>query len=138
MVARVRVGGALSSRLDEFIQRFPAGSVIFKEGDLGSEMFIIQNGQVRVSRVIGEQERELAVLEKGDFFGEMGLLTNEPRIARVEAVTHGRLLEVYRSTFRVLIENEPIMLRQIETVFEDRLKKRQASDKSEAPEVLTR
>lgn len=108
------------------------GRVLAHEQDPGDSMFFILEGDCQITR----NRKPVADLHRGDFFGEMSLLTNEPRIARVEAVTHGRLLEVDRSTFRVLIENEPIMLRQIEAVFEDRLKKRQASDQLEAPEVL--
>jgi CRP-like cAMP-binding protein len=108
VVARVRVGGASSSRLDELVQRFPAGSVIFKEGDLGSEMFIIQNGQVRISRVIGEQERELAVLEKGDFFGEMALLEELPeRSASVTAITDVEVLQLRSADFDNILRRKP-------------------------------
>jgi CRP-like cAMP-binding protein len=108
VVAKVRVGGVTNSRLDEFMQRFPAGAVIFKEGDLGSEMFIIQSGQVRVSRANGDQERELAVLEKGDFFGEMAMLEEVPeRSATVTAVTDVEVLQLRSADFDNLLRRKP-------------------------------
>lgn len=110
-MAKVRVGNSgnsTSSRLDEFVQRFPAGSVIFLEGDIGSEMFIIQSGQVRISRLISGQERDLAVLEKGDFFGEMALLEEVPeRSATASAVTDVEVLQLRASDFDSLLRRRP-------------------------------
>ncbi|OYV91090.1 MAG: hypothetical protein B7Z68_10995 [Acidobacteria bacterium 21-70-11] len=76
-MVKVRIGGE-THRLQELLARFPAGSVIFREGDLGREMFIIQKGHVRISLSVGDHEQEVAVLEKGDFFGEMALLEQSP------------------------------------------------------------
>jgi CRP-like cAMP-binding protein len=55
-------------------QEVAAGDYVFREGELGTEMYIVQEGQVEILKRIGGEERQLAVLEKGDFFGEMSLL----------------------------------------------------------------
>ena len=69
-------------------KRFPAGSHIFHEGDRGNEMYIILDGRVRISKFIpGGGEEALAIIERGDFFGEMSLIDGQPRSA--DARAHG-------------------------------------------------
>ena len=51
-----------------------AGEYIFREGDLGTEMYIINEGKVEILNVVWDEEQVLAELEKGDFFGEMSVL----------------------------------------------------------------
>jgi CRP-like cAMP-binding protein len=79
----------------------------------------------------------VATLGEGEFFGEMALLTGEKRMARVEAAAPGRLLEIDRSAFKVLIETEPIMIRRVEKIFTDRVQAAQAvaSDKARQPSL---
>ena len=50
------------------------GEYVFREGDLGTEMYIINEGKVEILNQVGDEEQILAVLEKGDFFGEMSVL----------------------------------------------------------------
>ena len=71
-----------------------AGDYVFQEGELGTEMFIIQDGRVEIFQTIGSQERQLATLEKGDFFGEMAILDGAPRAASVRALTDLKLLRI--------------------------------------------
>ena len=56
------------------------GDIIFSEGDIGTDMYIIQSGTVELLKAIGSETRVLATLEKGDFFGEMSVLEDVPRI----------------------------------------------------------
>ena len=60
--------------------------MIFSECQAGADMFIIQDGAVRITKVVDGQEVILAVLNKGDMFGEMSLLENKPRSA--SAIAH--------------------------------------------------
>src|ERR1700734_565942 len=71
-----------------------AGEYIFREGDLGTEMYIIHEGKVEILNRLGEEARVLAVLEKGDFFGEMSVLEDLPRAASARAQTDSRLLQI--------------------------------------------
>ncbi|MES1245364.1 MAG: cyclic nucleotide-binding domain-containing protein, partial [Acidobacteriota bacterium] len=67
-------------------RRFAAGASLFQEGDEGSEMYIILEGRVIISKFIpGAGEEALAILERGDFFGEMSLIDGEPRSADARA-----------------------------------------------------
>ena len=64
--------------------------VIFKEGSKGDKLYIILEGKVRIVKNIpGIGEEALAILEKGDFFGEMALVDNEPRSAEAKAHVNG-------------------------------------------------
>jgi CRP-like cAMP-binding protein/Tfp pilus assembly protein PilF len=67
-------------------KRFNAGASLFQEGDEGNEMYIILEGRVMISKYIpGAGEEALAILERGDFFGEMSLIDGEPRSADARA-----------------------------------------------------
>ncbi|MFW5744260.1 MAG: Crp/Fnr family transcriptional regulator [Spirochaetota bacterium] len=89
---------------EKYGQTFEAGRVIFREGDQGDHMYIIQTGQVRISKTIGGREHELAVLEKGDFFGEMAIVSRIARTATATAVNTTQLLAFDRQGFMGMIE----------------------------------
>lgn len=84
-----------------------AGDLIFREGDLGTEMFIVHEGKVEILNQVGDEEQLLAVLEKGDFFGEMSVLEDLPRAATARAATDCRLLQINGSTFDQLLQGNP-------------------------------
>src|ERR1700730_13880326 len=86
---------------------FPAGQHVFREGDLGTEMYIIQEGKVEILNRMGDEDRVLAVLEKGDFFGEMSVLEDLPRAASARALTDIRLLQINGSTFSPAVQGHP-------------------------------
>jgi CRP/FNR family cyclic AMP-dependent transcriptional regulator len=96
-----------SDLFNRFGQQVEAGAVVFREGVEGDQMFIIQDGRVKVSRSIGGKEQVLAVLGKGDFFGEMALVTRERRTATVAALEPVRLLAFDREGFLNMINKNP-------------------------------
>ena len=66
---------------------YPASEMIFKEGDAGHEMFLVDQGKVRISKnVPGIGEEALAILESGQYFGEMAVIEDSPRSA--DAIAH--------------------------------------------------
>src|SRR5260370_31420800 len=73
---------------------YAAGETIIREGDTSTEMFIIQEGKVAVTKRIGDNEVFLATLQRGDFFGEMSLLESLPRNATVRALTETTLVAI--------------------------------------------
>ena len=75
---------ALTARLEE--RKFDAGAPIFKMGDAGSTLFLIQDGAVEISTGDGKQRTVLASLFQGQFFGELSLLDGSPRSATATAV----------------------------------------------------
>ena len=81
--------------------------IIFSEGDSGDQMFVIQEGKVRVSKKIGGREHILAVLGKSDFFGEMAIVTNVKRTATITAIDEVKLLCFNREGFISMINKNP-------------------------------
>jgi CRP/FNR family transcriptional regulator, cyclic AMP receptor protein len=63
----------------KFGKTFPAGTLLFEEGETCSGMFIIQKGRVRLYKKAGGKEITIDLLGDGDFFGEMACLLNQPR-----------------------------------------------------------
>lgn len=88
-----------------------AGAFVFREGDAGSDMYIIESGTLEVLRN-ARGSTPVATLGAGDFFGEMAILEDQPRFAAVRAVTAARLLRVDRAAFAgMLRENFEIAVR---------------------------
>lgn len=100
-------GSAKRQAQPNFAVEHEAGSRIFSEGDLGTEMFILQEGQVEILKEMTGGEQQLAVLEKGDFFGEMALLEDLPRTASARAMTDVKLLMINGATFDQMLRSNP-------------------------------
>jgi F420-non-reducing hydrogenase small subunit len=84
---------------DLFGSLFKKGDVIFKQNTPGDTMFIIQSGAVEISCHRGGEKIIIALMQKGEFFGEMALIDNQPRSATATALSHTRLLPINRSLF---------------------------------------
>src|SRR5437867_1778442 len=84
-------------------REFKAGDVLFREGERGAEMFVIQAGRVRISRSVRGQDSTLALLGPGEFFGEMAILNQKPRGATATVVEPARLLVLDGKTFETMI-----------------------------------
>lgn len=83
-------------------KEFRNGDIIFNENDLGREMYVIEEGMVKIFRRRNDREIILAALNKGDFFGEMSLLTEQPRSATAQAVGNCELVIIDKSAFEDL------------------------------------
>ncbi len=86
---------------------YDKGEIICREGDPGDCMYIIQSGAVEISRRKGSQEVVVAMLEQGDFFGEMALLDRQPRSATVKTLSRTRLLPLTRDSFLGRANEDP-------------------------------
>ena len=97
-----------------FMVRYGAGERIFSEGDLGTTMYIVQSGKVRLFRMVDGAKRVHGAMEKGDFFGEMSILEGMPRTIAAEAVEDSELIEINRMTFDKMIKgNIEIAIRML-------------------------
>ena len=96
------------------IGTFKKGRVIVYQNDPGDSLYIVVSGLVKVT-LLNEDGREivLSILTKGDFFGELALLDNEPRSANVIAVEDTGLFLITRVQFYQLIETHPHILRKV-------------------------
>jgi small-conductance mechanosensitive channel/CRP-like cAMP-binding protein len=93
------------------VAEYGDAETIVREGDPGQSMFIVSRGRVKV--VFEESRREIATLDRGDYFGEMSMLTGEPRTASVVADGDTAVLEIDAEVFRQLAEANPPAVEQV-------------------------
>ncbi|HUF17662.1 MAG TPA: cyclic nucleotide-binding domain-containing protein, partial [Thermoanaerobaculia bacterium] len=98
----------------EIAVSFSAGDFIFRQGDLGSEMYIVLEGEVHLVKKIRGEAIVLSKLEKGDFFGEMAVIESASRTSDALAHTDARLLSINAARFDDMLRKNPeIALRMI-------------------------
>jgi CRP-like cAMP-binding protein len=103
--------------IDRFAKDYEPGTVLFREGDPGDFMYVIQSGSVEIRREIGDLERVLAVLPAGEFFGEMALINARPRSATAVVREPSRLLVIEPRTFEAMLRGRvEIAVRLIRTL----------------------
>ncbi|HKV10154.1 MAG TPA: ATP-binding protein [Thermoanaerobaculia bacterium] len=89
------------------------GDVLFQEGDQNYHFFVVLDGEVRVTKQVGDDETLLAVHDQGEFSGEISMLTGGPAIATGRAAGKTRLLKIEPDTFRRLIAECPGVARVV-------------------------
>jgi CRP-like cAMP-binding protein len=99
---------------------YAGGEKIIEEGAPGDSFFLIDSGEVQVSKKMGGFSRELARLMDGQFFGEMALLTGEPRAATVVAASDVDLFVLDKSGFQDIIAANPAMAVDISGILAER------------------
>lgn len=100
---------------------YPKGSVIIKHGDIGSCAYLVQSGCVKVYTVSDGREFELAKLKEGQIFGEMALVTDEPRSANVIAEKDSTIVIISRDKFLAKLEKTDPTIRSITEMLMKRL-----------------
>ncbi len=108
---------------EALLQSFPAGTWIFRKGDSGDTMFVVQDGEVELLREFGGETRPLFRLGPGDFFGEMAVLDGSPRFTAARAVTACQLLPVDASAFDQLLRDYPEVAVRMLRALADRLRR---------------
>jgi CRP/FNR family cyclic AMP-dependent transcriptional regulator len=90
-------------------ERFREGSTVFREGERGDKLYIVLDGRVRISKFIpGVGEEALAVLDRGDFFGEMALIDDKARSADAKAHDgDATVLSIDRATLNEILSMDP-------------------------------
>jgi CRP/FNR family transcriptional regulator, cyclic AMP receptor protein len=111
MLAKIPIFEDLSKRELKAIERilhqrtYAVNEPIFNEGDPGVGMFIISDGRVNI--VLGKEQKLLASLSNGEFFGEMALLSEVPRTASALAVLESQVLGFFQPDLFGLLETNP-------------------------------
>lgn len=112
-------------------QRFGPDEYIVREGDSTSSMFVIEAGRATVNiHGMGGDSRGIAMLDAGAAFGEISLLTGEPRIATVRAITEVTAIEIDKDTLSPVLEDNPALCETFDAVIAER--RRHASEHFEA------
>ncbi len=104
---------------DTQAEAFKAGQTVFKEGDLGHEMFAVIEGAVEI--VI--RGTVVETVEAGGVFGEMALVEDKPRIAVAVVKSDARLVRIDRRRFTFLVQQNPFFSLQLMAVMAERLRR---------------
>ena len=97
--------GGGKSPFERYIAQHPMGDIIFSEGEIGTDMFILQSGTVELIKTIAGETKVLATLDKGDFFGEMSVLEDLPRTATARAKTDVEVVRINGATFDTMLKS---------------------------------
>ena len=107
---------------NQMIRLYDKEHMIFCECQSGTELYIIQKGHVKITKILDNNEVLLAVLKEGDMFGEMALLENKPRSASAIVTEEGcQLLAVNRQNFNQMVSTQPQLIARLTTTFADRI-----------------
>ena len=111
----MRSGEDTALRVRSFYQRELApGDAVFDEGDPGDQLYVIQAGEIELTREGVGEPRVVARLGPGDFFGELGVVLGKRRTSRAVAVRNTRLLALDRETLEAMCLAQPeIAIRMI-------------------------
>ena len=101
---------------------FAPGEAIVRKGQEGGSMFVIIRGSVKVQLPEGSGARTINQLGPNDFFGEMSLLTGEPRTANVIADEETHVMQIRKSAIKPLFKANPELMESICTIVEERKK----------------
>lgn len=105
------------------LETFDEDEIVIREGDLGSSLYVIVSGEVKV---FGKNPRQepvyLANLREGDFFGEVSVLTGKPRTATISAATRSELLRLDKDKLEMIIATHPRVREILEDFYQKRAK----------------
>jgi len=111
----------LQPKKENFYSIYEDNQIIFLEHEPGNELYIIQDGKVKITKLVGNNEVLLAVLKKGDIFGEMALLDNKPRSASAIAYGPTKLMAINRANFEPTVQAHPEIASKIIELLSERI-----------------
>lgn len=102
-------------------RQYKPDEMIFCENEPGRELYIIQSGRVKITKMVDSQEVMLAVLQTGDIFGEMALLDNKPRSASAIASENTTMLAINKANFETMVQQQPQLATRLITLLSERI-----------------
>jgi len=90
-------------------KKFAGNEVVYKAGEVADSVYIVVTGVVEAITVSpdGKQSRSVAFMERGDFFGDLGVLTGQPRLATIRTCEPTTALHIEKNNFLLLLEKVP-------------------------------
>ena len=105
---------------EEFKRIYPDNTTICCEHEPGNELYIIESGNVKITKIIDNKEVLLAVLKDGDIFGEMALLENKPRNASAIAYGITNIMAMNKENFKKMISTQPQLITKLISLLAER------------------
>jgi CRP-like cAMP-binding protein len=106
---------------NEINRTYPKDTMLFAEGEPGEELFIIQKGSVKVTKIVDMNEVMLAMLKAGDIVGEMAILEGKPRAACVIAYEDCEVMVVSKGNFELMSTTQPQLVARITRYLSERI-----------------
>lgn len=96
--------------------------IIYREGEAGVSFYVVASGRFEAALVVQEKKKVLAYLRRGDYFGEMSLLTNQPHSATLKALSDSLVLELKKEDFKKTIESNASVSLELSRKLSSRIK----------------
>jgi len=106
---------------ERFAVSYQPGEIIFCEYEPGDAFYLIQEGRVQISKIMGDIEKTVDVLQPGEVFGEMAILEEAPRSASAIAAEQVKCLEFNRENFEILMRGNPAIALKLLKLFTKRI-----------------
>lgn len=104
-----------------FARTYQPGEIIFSEYEPGDSFYLIQAGRVRITKIVGDIEKNIDILSAPEIFGEMAILEGAPRSATAIALETVKVLEFNRANFEILMMGNPQIALRLLKVFTKRI-----------------
>jgi len=115
-------------RTNELGSVYAPGQAIVRQGEMGDCMYVVQSGEVEVVQATPDgSEQRLAILQEGDFFGEMSIFEHEVRSATVRAHVEARVLKVDKRTLLRRMKEDPMLAFNLLETLSRRIRKLSAA-----------
>ena len=111
----------LDEKSEDLTRYYPRDTMIFSESQPGQELYIIQKGSVKITKIVNDNEILIAILKAGDIFGEMSLLENKPRSASAIAYEDAVLMAVNKVNFQRMVSQQPQMITRLTQLLAERI-----------------
>jgi CRP-like cAMP-binding protein len=106
---------------ETFTRTYPRDTMVFSESQPGKELYIIQKGSIKITKIVNNNEVLLAVLKAGDIFGEMSLLEDKPRSASAIAHEDAVLMAVNKANFKRMVSTQPQIITRLTQLLSERI-----------------
>ena len=114
-------GGGATKAQQGFNRQYEDNEIVFLEHEPGDELYIIQKGKVKITKIVNNNEVMLAMLKPGDIFGEMAILENKPRSATVLSSGDSVLLAINKANFEAMVQKNPQLGTRLITLLSERI-----------------
>ena len=109
------------SGFTRFARTYHPGEIIFAEYEPGDSFYLIQAGKVKITKIVGDIEKTLDILQPPEIFGEMAILEGAPRSATAQALDTVKVFEFNRANFEVLMMGNPQIALRLLKLFTKRI-----------------